>query len=199
MFFLRFILGTVMFILTASPAWAARAPLMKDELRNGADRIVIGEVKSYRLQTRPAHDGEERTQVYLSVVVEAVEKDGQPATQIGQTVAIDCWKLTRRVSPYTDIGQLHIPGVGSRARFYVKGNSAMHPNGIEMLEGAELKLPIVYAAESEVETDTETSSPAVFDGRLVILLVSAMALVTLVIVIFYKRAKAKHGAVEPDR
>src|SRR5947209_8638370 len=121
-------------VVAAAPVSADMPRLSPDELQRRADVIMIGKVQSYRTEPR-VREGEERTQVFLDVLVESVEK-GKPEVA-GQLLPIRCDRLTRR-SPFglpTHGGNRPIPAPGSRAKFFLEGQSALAPNGIELLEG----------------------------------------------------------------
>jgi len=175
------LLTLIVAVVTAAPVSADIPRLSPDELQRRADVIMIGKVQSYRTESH-VREGEERTQVFLDVLVESLEK-GKPEA-VGQIVQIRCDRLTRR-SPFllpTHLGNQPIPAPGSRARFFLVGQSALPPNGIELLEGA-------------TELDLPMQSPwlALLEWPLVLLPAAALALVVLIASALYRR-RAKRRA-----
>jgi hypothetical protein len=169
-------------VVAAAPVSADMPRLSPDELHRRADVIMIGKVECYRTEPR-VREGEERTQVFLDVLVESVEK-GKPDV-VGQVIQIRCDRLTRR-SPFllpTHIGNQPIPAPGSRARFFLQGQSALPPNGIELLEGA-------------TELDLPMKSPwlALLEWPLVLLAAVALALVVLIAAALYRRRVKRRAA-----
>jgi hypothetical protein len=138
-------------LIATAPAFAAKRPYTPEELAKEAEAIIFGKVQSFRMKSR-VMEGEERTRVTLDVVVESVEK-GSPGDP-GKVVQVECDRLTR-VSPFglpTHQGNESIPAAGSRAKFFLAGNTALAPNGIEVLDGgAELNLPMKSALTAFME------------------------------------------------
>jgi hypothetical protein len=74
-----------------------------------------------------------------------LSKKGDRKERVGRVLQIRRERLTRRslVGHATHVGNEVIPAPGSRARYFVKGEFARSPNGIELLGGAtELDLPM---------------------------------------------------------
>jgi hypothetical protein len=165
-----------------APVSADKPRLSQDELRRQADVILVGKVQSYRTQSR-VFETEERTRVLLDVLVEFVEK-GKPDAEVGQTIQIRCDRLTRP-SPLmlaTHIGNEPFPAPDGRARFYLERQSAIAPNGVELLDGAaELDLPMKDPWIAFIEWP-------------LVLLPAAGLVLLLLIIAYFDRGRAKRAA-----
>ncbi len=158
---------------------AASRPLSIEELQDKADFVVIGTVRTYHAQIRPALEYEERTYVQLDVTVEVVEKG---SVKVGDSIRVGCWRLTRHsfLPLATDSGQRQIPAVGSRARFFMNGESAFHPNGIEVIDGgAFLHLPM------------RSPWTALLEWPLLLIPTAGLALIGITTAMIYRRKRMK--------
>jgi hypothetical protein len=175
--------AVVVALLAAPPVYAVLRPLTPEELQREADIIVIGKVQSYRTEARVTAAGEELTRVFLEVLVVSIEK-GKPEARVGQILQVSCERVTRpSLYPLPgDLGQRQIPAVGSRARFFVRNEYAIAPNGVEVIEGG-----------SELDLPMKSKWTALLELPFVLLPVVALALLALMTAALIRRRAKRRG------
>jgi hypothetical protein len=135
-------------LLAPSVVRGEGTPQTPPEPIEGARLIVIGEVSAYGVMDEEHEDGGKTNWVLLRVCVESVVKGSAPVKP-GDTMHIMCRAPVRPAFDGTlPSGHHAIPGNGSRAKFYLGGEtlgiwSPVTPNGIEPLdETPRLEFPI---------------------------------------------------------
>ena len=177
--------------------YAGKVPLSPEQLLEESKLIIVAQVQSHRDTERTHLDGSKIRDVFLKVRVESVAK-GENAVKRGDDIEVVCWTVVKAPpqGEVWDSGNYNIPGEGGRARFFLEGSTAdawpvIYPNGIERLDETPV-LSYPFEPAEQAQSATAETKPIEENGGvllLVIIAVSAIALVIVAAVLGLVRAK----------
>jgi hypothetical protein len=131
--------GLVVVLVVVGMAWGAIPPLGKEELKQSATHIVVGEVKRVYTSEKAGDRAGFTDRVYaIEVAPSAIEK-GEGLKE-GRLIYARAWTPDKR--PFGWVGgqgQNIIPEAGKRVRMYLRegkdgGLDLVEPNGVEVVK-----------------------------------------------------------------